>query len=69
MKQSVYHGGKPGKRHQLVEDTSEAAVDTRNELGHMQWQPSMVKGQAAVCSVTVGISKVFCHNLKTSILL
>jgi hypothetical protein len=43
MKSRVYHGGKPEARHMLVEAIYKATIGNRNELGCMQWQPSMAQ--------------------------
>jgi hypothetical protein len=37
----MYNNGQPQGRHKLVKAINKAAVGTRNELGHIQWQHSM----------------------------
>jgi hypothetical protein len=52
MKSRVYHSGKPEARHQLVK-AIDAAVDIRNELGHLRWKHSVAQ-RLAVCMQSNG---------------
>jgi hypothetical protein len=53
MRLTVYHGGKPETRHQLVEAIDEDTTGLRNEMGRMQWQHTMAQ-QLAECMQSNG---------------
>jgi len=68
MNSTVYDGGKPEGRHQLVEAINVAVLGISNELGRVQWQHLTAKRLATCILRDRDISNMCCSNLENYVL-